>query len=193
MRPAASHTRSRPETGRPGCATLGIMTERTKGLLAVLLGLLLALGGLAAYAVYRTNTAYSDHVRDNPTRRLARLVDGARAYYDSDWASATGDVLPKQFPQSVPLTPAMSPCEKGDIRYPTDPALWDHPTWRALHFAVDQPHPYRYEFVAGPKGFTARAHGDLDCDGVLSTFERIGTVDPDGDVVVQTFRMHEVE
>ena len=32
------------------------------------------------------------------------------------------------------------------------------------------------------ESFAARALGDLNCDGALSTFERVGTVDAEGDV-----------
>lgn len=169
------------------------MRERTKLLLAVLVGLLLALGGLAAWSVHRTNQAYADHERDNPDRRLARIADGARAYYEAEHVTAQGVVLPPQFPGDAPVTPAASPCDQGDLRYAPDPQRWVHPTWQALHFAVDQPHPYRYAFVAGPTGFTARALGDLDCDGRLSTFERVGTVDAHGALQITTYRHDELE
>ena len=46
---------------------------------------------------------------------------------------------------------------------------------------MSDPHYYSYEYVSEGTGtsarFTARAVGDLDCDGVLSTFERVGAVD----------------
>lgn len=59
---------------------------------------------------------------------------------------------------------------------------WSHPTWRALNFKIDSPHRYQYEYVSDGKSFTARAIGDLDCDGVLSTFERVGLIDRDGNI-----------
>jgi hypothetical protein len=33
---------------------------------------------------------------------------------------------------------------------------------------------YQYELAVAPGGFTARARGDLNCDGVFSTFEVLG-------------------
>ncbi len=55
---------------------------------------------------------------------------------------------------------------------------WDTPTWQALAFAIDDPHWYSYQYDSSGVGsnamFTARAVGDLDGDGVLSTFERSG-------------------
>jgi len=51
----------------------------------------------------------------------------------------------------------------------------DHPTWRALGFGFDYAHAFSFEFVSSssPEGarFRATAHGDLDGDGVVSTFE----------------------
>ncbi|MCA9557124.1 MAG: hypothetical protein H6704_30175 [Myxococcales bacterium] len=48
------------------------------------------------------------------------------------------------------------------------------------------PDRFVYAFVADGHGvgarFTARAHGDLDCDGTLSTFERVGWFDDKGDL-----------
>ncbi len=61
--------------------------------------------------------------------------------------------------------------------------MWTHPTWTALNFSVDDAHAYSYQFEVNPDGqsFTARALGDLDCDGVYSTFETVVAVDKDGE------------
>ena len=43
-------------------------------------------------------------------------------------------------------------------------------------------HSYMYSYVVPSQflggGFTARANGDLDCDGTYSTFEMFGVMDP---------------
>lgn len=43
---------------------------------------------------------------------------------------------------------------------------------------------YQYRIISGgvgPRaGFTIRAHSDLDCDGVYSTYERTATLDAKG-------------
>lgn len=51
--------------------------------------------------------------------------------------------------------------------------LWMEPTWDALRFSVDDSDPFYYEYAAAPDGqsFTARAHGDLDCDGTYRVLE----------------------
>jgi len=55
---------------------------------------------------------------------------------------------------------------------------WDNPSWQALTFAISDPHYYSYEYTSDGTGtnaqFTARANGNLDGDGTLSTFERAG-------------------
>jgi hypothetical protein len=59
---------------------------------------------------------------------------------------------------------------------------WTNASWQALNFAVDDPFYYQYNYTSNGQGtgsqFTAGAYGDLNCDTVTSTFERIGNVDP---------------
>ena len=77
------------------------------------------------------------------------------------------------YPESAPLTPAdpQSCCDKCA----PDPQLWADPTWTGLMFAVDDPHYYAYQFENHGEWAIARAVGDLDCDGIFSTYElRIG-------------------
>jgi hypothetical protein len=58
---------------------------------------------------------------------------------------------------------------------------WDTATWEKLHFAMrDAPH-FRYEYVSegntaegGTASFTARALGDLDCNGTDEVTEMTG-------------------
>lgn len=69
-------------------------------------------------------------------------------------------------------TPAVSCCDQGGT-CPVDAAIWDTPAWKALAFSVDDEHRYTYSYVPDPAGraATIRAVGDLDCDGVASTYE----------------------
>ena len=73
---------------------------------------------------------------------------------------------------SAPLTPAAIP--RGAIAV-DPPGTWDHPTWQALGIAYEEPHWYSYRVDVDPDPATAIrvvAMGDLDGDGVVSTFER---------------------
>ncbi len=102
-----------------------------------------------------------------PVEYLDRLVSNAVAYANSK----PHDI---SFPPSVPLTPAEVP--RG-VRVTDPPEIWEHLTWRALDFRVDEPHAFSFRFdsevdpATHAVRFVATAHGDLDGDGKLSTFQ----------------------
>jgi hypothetical protein len=79
------------------------------------------------------------------------------------------------YPGNVGLTPEQVP--RGEARL-DPPGTWDQPTWRSLGFSWAVPHYYSFEFSSESDDthgvFEARAHGDLDGDGVFSTFEIAG-------------------
>jgi hypothetical protein len=114
------------------------------------------------------------------------MFDGARSHYEEHRALAP----------STEITPAAGACcgMPGD-RCPPDKALWTLPGWQALRFSMDEPHHYSYRYVAEEKGFTVSAYGDLNCDGVFSTFEMAGTVQADGSVTGEAalFKDRELE
>jgi type IV pilus assembly protein PilA len=69
-----------------------------------------------------------------------------------------------------------------------DIALWtDNNVWNGLNFQMEQGHYFHYNYIAqnattgfGTCQFTAQAFGDLDDDGVFSTYERTGAGDQNG-------------
>jgi hypothetical protein len=102
---------------------------------------------------------------------LKRLATSARAF-----AEERGSGFPRI---AGGPTPPLGACCKGEKgRCAPDPALWGEPPWSDLDFSVDDPHYFSYEYKADTDGtsFTARAYGDLDCDGTYSTFSMTGTV-----------------
>lgn len=107
--------------------------------------------------------------------RLAEPIEALNQIALQATLHAVGRPVAMAYPTSVGLTPARVPAGQ---RLVDSPGTWDHPTWRRLDFHVQEPHGFAYEFesnlqVAG-SSFAARAHGDLDGDGVLSTFEMTG-------------------
>lgn len=145
---------------------------------------MVALGGvLAAIAI----PAFMKYIRRSKTVEAAvhvrQIYDGAMAYGAAKHVARDGKPQPPHFPKSAPLTPATTACVDGQsVKRPPDPSLWIHPTWQALGFTVTTPSYYQYEFISDGQKFTARAIGDLDCDGVLSTFERVGIFDETGEL-----------
>ena len=111
--------------------------------------------------------------------RMTEAIDGLerlelRAMILSDSAPMSA-----AFPATCPLTPEQVP-RASLILDP--PHTWDHPTWRLLAFSFETPHAYAFQFSSqnAPEGsrFEAEAHGDLDGDGVLSTFRTSGSLRP---------------
>lgn len=107
-----------------------------------------------------------------PTEGLARLGASAVVYATTN----------ERFPDSAPLTPQLPP--RG-TREADPPGTWDGPTWTALGFRPSPegvPHAYAFSFesTSGGSVFVAQARGDLDGDGVLSTFEIRGRSGRDG-------------
>ena len=104
---------------------------------------------------------------------IRKIYDGARMAYAENG----------KFPAGAGPTPPRGSCCLGhDDRCPPDPALWTGDTWRQLRFSMDDPFQYSYTFESGDTEFSARAEGDLDCDGTYSTFEIVGKVGPGGEI-----------
>jgi hypothetical protein len=96
-------------------------------------------------------------------------------------AGALSDTAPlgAAYPASCPLTPSTVP--RGTLVV-DPPDTWDHPTWRLLSFSKTTLHAYSFQFDSqnAPElsRFSAEAHGDLDGDGVTSTFRVSGSIRP---------------
>lgn len=150
---------------------------RERGLTAVEVAIGVAvIGSLLAVAV-------PAFVRDLHASRLVEPVQGLQKIGEGAVAHAEGKPLKEAFPPTAPLTPAAPP--KG-APAADPPGTWDTPTWRALDFRPTRtdgvPHSFAFAFESelGParSAFVARARGDLDGDGILSTFEISGAVTP---------------
>lgn len=97
---------------------------------------------------------------------------GAKTFF----AGSNDDATARTFPPSVELTPARGACCKAGGKCKADPTLWQAEGWKNLNFSVDADFYYSYEFLSDGSSYTARAIGDLDCNGVYSTFEWRGSV-----------------
>ena len=142
------------------------------------------LGLLAAVAI----PAFSRAVRRTKTSEavvnLRRMFDGAVTSFQSDEVNRTGQGLAGTFPTATEPTPGIDACCNHDASRgicPGNASNFSHPSWHELQFAVTDPHYFWYEFASAGQGatarFTARASGNLDCDEMHSTFERLGYVD----------------
>jgi type IV pilus assembly protein PilA len=129
-----------------------------------------------------------------PVEGLKRLGGSAVAYAQEHAPAqgaggSAGTQASSVFPPSAPLTPSSPPRGHCEV---DPPDAWDHPTWIALGFravAPGTPHCFAFAFdsvlTPSKSTFRARAHGDLDGDGIFSTFEVTGRlVDGDAQQVV---------
>jgi len=118
--------------------------------------------------------------------QIEKITMGARAYYLDNFASKGLGVIPRQFPESIAMTPAITCCAVKGGKCLPNAAAWNEPSWVALAYSMDDPHSYRYEFISSGSAtdavFTARAKGDLDCDGIESTFEMYGRIGDGGEL-----------
>jgi hypothetical protein len=106
--------------------------------------------------------------------KLSEPIDGLDRMVTAAVSYAEGRPQNVSFPPSAPQTPEKVP--RGvEQRDPED--AWEHLTWRSLAFRFDAPHCFAFQFDSaydahtGTARFVATAHGDLDGDDVLSTFE----------------------
>lgn len=127
------------------------------------------------------------------SEQLARMHDGAAAYWLARHADAHGELLTRCLPDRAGPTPELPTVDPVDVVFDaeTTPGA---PTWRALGFASDRPTRYVYSFepvrsgcsvTAAPKApvVVMRAEGDLDGDGSRSSFERHAGISRDGELV----------
>ncbi|MCB9738438.1 MAG: hypothetical protein H6747_04155 [Deltaproteobacteria bacterium] len=154
--------------------------------LAVVSVLLVAVGATVAFGWPRVLDR--EHGIDAMTT-LGRIARGAAVYYVKPRGDKDGVRMRCQFPQGLTRsTPAKSCCDP-QVNLPgtpyCDPAktMWDTTIWKTVGVEVQDPQPFVFEYQAkgelGEARYVVRAYGDLDCDGTMSTFEFVGTGDPD--------------
>ena len=175
--------------------------SKNKGFTLIELMIVVAIIGILASVAIPSMVKY---VRRSKTSEavinLRNLFDRSATYYESQHATRTGTILAKQFPLTVALTPPMTACDAGSTkRIAPTPNMWDNATWQGLNFAVEDPFLFQYAYTSTGTGtssaFTAGAHGDLNCDTVLSTFERVATVNAENNIIggAGLFKTNELE
>ncbi|MBI5610123.1 MAG: hypothetical protein HY902_14705 [Deltaproteobacteria bacterium] len=116
-------------------------------------------------------------------RALTQLVKSASIYYVKPRPTATGERAACSFPAGqirTHLAPSCCDPAVAGADGMCDPKKieWNRTLWSALKWKLDEPHAFIYAYEGsgslGEARFTASAYGDLDCDGVYSTFRFTG-------------------
>ena len=147
------------------------------------------IGILAAVAI----PAFVRYIRRAKTSEVPdamdKIVTGAKTYFQTEHVDpANGVTLAKQFPVGVGPTPATACAKQAGSKCKGGDTGWTAPSWQALHFSLENSHYYTYTFTqagvdtAATCGVTAL--GDLDSDGIISTWRRTGAVNAEFEVNV---------
>jgi hypothetical protein len=114
-------------------------------------------------------------VRNLHASRLAEAMDGLEQLGLRATELAERRGLLRAYPEPAPLTPAEVPQGKS---VEDSEGTWDHPTWKELDFRFEHAHYFSFAFDSENgstrSSFVATAHGDLDGDGLQSTFQLRG-------------------
>jgi hypothetical protein len=134
-------------------------------------------------------------LRNVHASRLSEPVEGLKRIAAHATLRAAGLPAERAYPDSAAFTPAVTP--RGELVLDA-PGTWDPATWRTLDFAFDAPHAYSFAFESenseARSTFTARARGDLDGDGVTSSFSISGSVERGAEPKLQALEIYrEVE
>ncbi len=153
----ATRTRARPRTRRITPVELAIGIALVGSLLAI---------------------AVPAFVREVHASRFVEPVDGLERIGASAVAYGHAHPVAQGFPPSAPMTPPLPPRGHCEV---DPPGAWDQATWTTLDFRPTPPgtpHCFAFGFdsTMSPARavFRATAHGDLDGDGLVSTFEVTG-------------------
>jgi type IV pilus assembly protein PilA len=163
-----------------------IRNAGAKGFTLIELMIVVAIIGiLAAVAI----PAFMKYIRRSKTveatMNVRKMFDSSVSYYEAEHSDKTGAILGKQFPTNAALTPGTTCClAKGSIggKCKPDPTTFQdkNGAWSALNFSVDDPYYFQYQYDSAATDtaatFSAWAFGDLDCDTILSTYMRPGSV-----------------
>jgi len=157
------------------------MAQKLTLALAILLLLALGAWGIAASRRAARFAEVPQHLR--------LMYEGATVYAQRYLARPVDERIRPNFPISSKVTPESPCCHEGRVvpcapggKTPTaySPAEWRQTPFVELGFELKDPHRYRYSFTSFEPGevlrFEVSAHGDADCDGVLSRFYRKGQV-----------------
>jgi prepilin-type N-terminal cleavage/methylation domain-containing protein len=169
--------------GRPSRQT----GQRAFTLLEVMnaLALTCIVGSLAMYFVAR----YVRHAKTaEAVGSVKAIAEIAATYYDASDSTQPAGTKPeaaqamRHFPPTSRTSVPADPRDVRGRRYQSVLADWSSSPWIELRFSIPQPQSYAYSFESSGRGLEAQAaataKGDLDGNGIVSTYRLTIAVDP---------------
>lgn len=151
-----------------------------------------AIGVVAALGIYGVRKYLVAAKSAEAKAEIGRMTKDAIAAYEMETELPDGTMGHRLCPSASKSVPE-NLSDVGGKRYMSSPGEWtaDGPDkgFACLRFSISTPQYYMYSYEATGTGasgdsFTARANGDLNGDGLASTFELSGTIDSGGDLRV---------
>lgn len=169
----------------------GLSTGCIIGLVVAGIGVVLV-GVMASLAIYGTRKYLAAAKTAEAKNTIGAIARGAVAAYERDTPRPDGTVTHVLCESSGPVPATLQSASKYMPSPTTD---FQTPGWKCLRFSVAMPIYYQYQYnrgagylaasvSPGPDGFEAAAQGDLNGDGIRSTFALSGKITSSGEVVV---------
>ena len=151
------------------------------------------IGILAAVAI----PAFMKYIRRSKTAEatgnLRKIYDGVQTYMQTDHVLNNGVPANRTFPATIGATPAGvgAQCGQPGNKYPANSSSWTASSWQAIDFGLDEALYYSYSMNptittanirASTDVMTITAQGDLNCNGIYSTFSRVAGVDQNTEI-----------
>jgi type IV pilus assembly protein PilA len=150
--------------------------RRDRGITILEVMMVVAIVGVIAALATVGLSGYMRHAKTaEATRSLGMIETASRQQYARP-TMLTDEKFVHTFCPTGPLTPPAVPKAR---KIKIDPALWADPSWKCLMFTLPDPQFYSYRYVSnGLDGtsalYSASAYGDLDGDGMTSTYQLTG-------------------
>lgn len=145
------------------------------------------IGIVAVLSIYGTRKYLVNAKSAEAKNTLGQLAKDAAAAYEGDTVASDGTVKRRLCPSATAPVPADKSMVSGK-KYQSSHADWQageaaNTGFACLKFEMSSPQYFQYEYEATATSFVARAHGDLNGDGVFSTYAIRGQI-VDGRVVI---------